>query len=116
MAYNVSALTDYVNQFQDKLTAKSVLTLRSLKYLTVLPSVIYKVDLNIFNNPVAIQDGTNCGFSASGTLSFSQRELTVKELTVQESFCPKDTSDKVHSVLLEARKNEDMPFETGIHR
>jgi len=111
MAYNVAALTDFVNQTQDDLMAKTVLGARSLKYLTILQGIKSSYALNTFDNSFTFQDGTNCGFNAAGTVSFGQRNLVVKEVVVQEELCPKALNAKYTQYQLKPGNTLDLPFE-----
>lgn len=111
MAYNVSALTDYVIQQQDPLMAKTVLGAKSLKFLNVVQGIKSSESLNTFDNSFTFQDGTSCGFNAAGTVSFAQRNLTVKEITVQEELCPKDLNKKYTQYTLKPGNSQDLPFE-----
>ncbi len=111
MAYNVSALTDYVNQTQDELMAKTVLGSRTFDYVTLQAGIKSSASLNTFDNSFTLQDGSSCGFNAAGTVTFGQRLLTVKEITVQEELCPKALQAKYTQFYLKPGKNEDLPFE-----
>jgi hypothetical protein len=46
--------------------------------------------INIMDTDAFFQDGSSCGFNASGTTTFTQRTVTVGKIKVNEALCPKD--------------------------
>jgi hypothetical protein len=53
------------------------------------------------------QDGSSCGFNASGTTTFTQRTLTVGKIKVNEALCPKDLEAKYLQKALPAGSSYD---------
>jgi hypothetical protein len=50
--------------------------------------------INIMDTDAIFQDGSSCGFNASGTTSFTQRTVTVGKIKVNEALCLKDLEAK----------------------
>lgn len=58
------------------------------------------------------QSGTSCGFSASGTTTFTNRSLTVAPIRVHESLCPKTLETTYLQLVLPSGSNpKSIPFE-----
>jgi hypothetical protein len=62
--------------------------------------------LQLFDSTVTFQDD-DCAFNSSGTTTFSQRNLAVEAIKVQEALCPKDLEAKWTQILLRAGSNYD---------
>lgn len=115
MAFDVTALTQYVNEHRSELMSAAVLAFKSSQHFQPLPEVKGPTALNLLSAPVTFQNGDSCGFDASGNVSFSQRILTPGHLKVNESFCP-DALRKYwmqNEVMLGAGR-ETMPFEEKV--
>lgn len=118
--YTVSALTDYVKINQDVLIKNVVLgevkgdTLPKLRKQFGIKT---KERLNYLDVDPAIQDGSSCGFNASGSTVFAERDIETAQLKAQDQYCDKDLLGKYaeYLVKINANKNEsDMPFEREI--
>jgi len=112
MAYNVSALPEYVNQHADELLTKSMLEGTTLDHISIMPNVKYKDSLTYLETTVAFQDASVCGFNPNGTDTLSQRTIEVAPIKVNKEYCPKDLRKTAlnHELLFEAGR-ERMPFE-----
>ena len=117
MAYTVSALTNYVKTNEDVLIKSVVLggvkgdTISNLSLQTGIKT---KERLNYLDVEPAFQDGTNCGFSASGKTEFTDRELETKQYKVQDQYCDRVLLGKFaeYQVKINAQKEaSDLPFE-----
>lgn len=120
MAYTVSALTNYVKTNEDVLIKSVVLggvkgdTIDNLSLQTGIKT---KERLNYLNVEPAFQDGTNCGFSASGKTEFTDRELETKQYKVQDQYCDRVLLGKFaeYQVKINAQKEaSDLPFEAEL--
>lgn len=89
MSFDVSGLTAYVEQQRLPLLTSSVFGARTISMITAQPGIKKSDALNIIDTDVVLQDGTSCGFAASGVTTLSQRILTVAPIKVNERFCPK---------------------------
>ena len=73
-----------------------------------------KEKLNVLNVDPALQDGSNCGFTASGSTTFSDREIETAQLKAQDNYCDKDLLGTFAEwqVKINAQKvDADLPFE-----
>ena len=120
MAYTVSALTNYVKTNEDVLIKSVVLggvkgdTISNLSLQTGIKT---KERLNYLDVEPAFQDGTNCGFSASGSTEFTERELETKQYKVQDQYCDRVLLGKFaeYQVKINAQKEaSDLPFEAEL--
>ena len=94
MAFDVSALATYTKENQDLLVASSVLGSKTASLIksqgNVMVGVKSSEKINIMDTDAFFQDGSSCGFNASGTTTFTQRTVTVGKMKVNEALCPKD--------------------------
>lgn len=111
MAYDVSALVNYVDQTNLQLLRKSFFANKTSKLLTIQTGIKSAEALNIIDNSFSFQvDG--CSFSPNGTTTFTQRTLTVGKIKIQEEFCPKDLNTKYTQLALAPGSADDtLPFE-----
>jgi hypothetical protein len=94
MAFNVDALANYTKENQDRLVSSSVLGSKTAGLIkdqgNVMVGVKSSEKINIMDTDAFFQDGSSCGFNASGTTTFTQRTVTVGKIKVNEALCPKD--------------------------
>jgi hypothetical protein len=94
MAFDVSALANYTKENQDLLVSSSVLGSKTASLIkdqgNVMVGVKSSEKINIMDTDAFFQDGSSCGFNASGTTTFTQRGVTVGKIKVNEALCPKD--------------------------
>lgn len=89
MAFDLNSINKYVNEMSDKLIGKVVTSPKTIKYLTLQTGVKGDTAINLLTNSIFFQDGTACGFSNSGTSTFSQRKITPGVIKAQKSYCDK---------------------------
>lgn len=93
MAFDVSALAAYTKENESLLVAASVLGSKTADLIkskgNVLVNVKSSEKINIMSTDAVFQDGSSCGFNASGTTTFTQRSVTVGKIKVNEALCPK---------------------------
>ena len=98
MAFSVGTLTDYTKQNATDLVVSSILGAKTAQLIKSAGSVMVGVKsaqtINIMDTDAVLQDGTNCGFTASGTTTITQRTLTVSPIKVNEALCPKNLNKK----------------------
>lgn len=120
MSYTVSGLTNYVEVNKDVLIKNVVLggvkgdTIPALRKQLGIKT---KERLNYLNVDPVLQDGSNCGFSASGSTVFSERDIETAQIKAQDQYCDKDLLGKFaeYQVKIAADKDAaDMPFEGEI--
>lgn len=118
--YTVSALTNYVDVNKDTIIKDVVLGYKigdTIANMEKALGVKETQKLNYLNVDPVLQSGKGCGFSASGSTVFTERDVTAKILKVNDQWCPDDLINKYaqYLVKLGANKNADnMPFEEEI--
>ena len=117
MAFNVTGLTDYTNQQSTELVLKSLFGSKTAAVLQAAGQVQVGVKsaeaLNILTGDVYFQaDG--CGYTASGNTTFTQRNITVGKIKVEETLCPKTLEAKWMQTQIAAGSPEEVPFEEQI--
>ena len=118
--YTVSGLTAYVEVNRDVLIKGVVLggvNGDTIPRLRKQLGIKTKERLNYLDVDPAIQDGSACGFSASGKTDFSERDIETAQLKAQDQYCDKDLLGKFaeYAVKIAANKDAaDMPFEREI--
>lgn len=98
MAFDVSTLAAYVKQDERKIFSRSLFDAKTQQLIQAAGNVMVEVKssetVNVMSTDAFFQDGSTCGFTASGTTAFTQRTLTVGKIKVQEALCPKDLEAK----------------------
>lgn len=118
--YTVSGLTTYVEVNKDVLIKNLVLGLAkgdTIRNCRKQLGIKTKERLNYLDVDPSLQDGSNCGFQASGSTVFSEREIETAQIKAQDQYCDKDMLSKFaeYQVKIAATKDAaDMPFEGEI--
>lgn len=117
MSFNVSALTNYVNEQNTDILVKSLFGSKTAAMLQAAGQVQVGVKsaeaLNILSSDVYFQaDG--CGYTASGNTTFTQRTITVGKIKVEETLCPKTLESKWMQTQIAAGSPTAVPFEQSI--
>ena len=98
MAFSVGTLAGYTKENEALLVASSVLGSKTASLIKEQGNVMVGVKsaetINIMDTDAIFQDGSSCGFNASGTTSFTQRTVTVGKIKVNEALCLKDLEAK----------------------
>jgi hypothetical protein len=89
MALNVTALGDFNNEVAGELIAKMVYGGSTMEYITIKEGVKFQEPINLTEVDLVLQNGT-CVSTPSGSLSFSQRNITVCPRTSFDGICLKD--------------------------
>ena len=116
MSFDVSSLTNYVNEQSTDLISRLYFEKTSSDYFT-LQSGVKKTDaLHLLAVTAFPQDGSGCSATASGDVNFTDRDLTVGQITYFSGFCMKDLIPKYTQILLRAgnAETEDMAFEAEV--
>lgn len=94
MGLSLGTLTGYTDQEELTLLVKTIYEPESVQVISsgnpVMKGVKSAKALPIMSSTIYAQDGSSCGFTASGSTAITQREITVKNPKFQDSFCPKD--------------------------
>ena len=117
MAFNVTGLTNYVNEQNTDILVKSLFGSKTASMLQAAGQVQVGVKsaeaLNILDSTVYFQtDG--CGYTSSGSTTFTQRTITVGKIKVEETLCPKTLEAKWMQTQIAAGSPTAVPFEQQI--
>ncbi len=111
MGFVVSSLANYTEENAAQLVASSVLGAKTASLIKSQGNVMVGVKsaetINIMDTDAFFQDGSSCGFNASGTTTFTQRTVTVGKIKVNEALCPKDLESKYLQKALPAGSSYD---------
>lgn len=117
MAFNVSALNNYTNEQSTDLLVKALFSNKTAATMyaanQVQVGVKSSASLNILASTVFFQaDG--CGYNPSGTTTFTQRNITVGAVKVEETLCPKTLEAKWMQTQIMPGSPTMVPFEEQI--
>lgn len=107
MGFTVSSLTNYVNEQSTELLTAMQFQGETAALANVQTGVKSSEALQILTNTPVPQDGSSCGFNASGDTAFTQRILTTAAVKYQDSLCPRTLESKWTQLLLKAGQNYD---------
>lgn len=117
MSFVVSSLNNYTNEQSTDLLVKALFgsktasTLQSAGQVQV--GVKSSASLNLLASTVYFQaDG--CGYNPSGATAFTQRNITVGAVKVEETLCPKTLEAKWMQTQIMAGSPTMIPFEEQI--
>jgi hypothetical protein len=113
MSYSfVSPLTTYTEQQRLPLITKAVFSARSAALFTKQVGIKSSAALNLMDTDANIQSGTVCGWSATGNTTFTQRNITVGAMKIQEALCPRSLEQYwMQSQLTAGSTYDGVPFE-----
>lgn len=108
----VSGLTAYIEQSRDLLLKNILFGKGSRERMSIQTGVKYKEHLHIFDVDPVFGDGSDCGFSAAGTATLTERLIQVAPINVDMEICPKNLLGKYaeYEVRMAATDNP-LPFE-----
>jgi hypothetical protein len=113
MSYSfVSPLTTYTEQQRLPLITKAVFSARSAALFTKQVGIKSAAALNLMDTDAAIAGGDTCGWTSSGTTTFTQRNITVGRMKIQEELCPRSLEQYwIQSQLTAGSTYDSVPFE-----
>jgi hypothetical protein len=112
MAFTFTGLTSYTDQERLPLITKAVFSARSAALFTKQVGIKFAAALNLMDTDALIQSGDACGYTTSGTTAFTQRNITVGRMKVQETLCPRSLEQYWMQTQLTAGSTYDgVPFE-----
>ena len=113
MSYSfVSPLTTYTEQQRLPLITKAVFSARSAALFTKQVGIKSSAALNLMDTDAAIASGDSCGWTSSGTTTFTQRNITVGRMKIQEELCPRSLEQYwMQSQLTAGSSYDGVPFE-----
>ena len=111
MSFSVGTLAAYTKENEQLLVSSSVLGSKTASLIkdqgNVMVGVKSAETINIMDTDAIFQDGSSCGFNASGLTSFTQRTVTVGKIKVNEALCLKDLEAKYLQKALPAGSGYD---------
>jgi hypothetical protein len=89
MPTTTSLTTTYAGELAGEICRKALVSNVSAGYVTMKPNVPYKSVARKINDDVTFAAGT-CDFTPTGTITLTERILTLEEFQVQRQICKKD--------------------------
>ena len=89
MPTTTSLTTTYAGELAGEICAKALMSNVSTQYVTFKPNVPYKSVVRKIDDTVSFAAGT-CDFTPTGTITLTERILTLEEFQVQRQICKKD--------------------------
>jgi hypothetical protein len=112
MAYNFGNLAAYTDQERLPLITKAVFSAKSASLFTKQVGIKFAAALNLMDTDAVLQNGDACGYTSSGTTTFSQRNITVGRMKVMETLCPRSLEQYwMQTQLTAGSMYEGVPFE-----
>ena len=116
MSFSLGTLTAYTEQQRLPLITKAVFSARTAALFTKQVGIKSAAALNLMDTDAALQSGTSCGWSvagaASGTTTFTQRNITVAPMKIQEALCPRSLEQYwMQTQLTQGSTYDGVPFE-----
>jgi hypothetical protein len=113
-AYDVASIGGYVDQVGGELLSKALIGATTPKYVNVRLGIKGTQALNLLNSTASFQAGS-CGWSPSGTTTFTQANIVTCDEKYNEALCYKDLFDTYQSMLMApGQTQETVPFEQQI--
>lgn len=114
MGFNLAGLSTYTDEVGGLLLAEAVVKGKTAELGYVQSGIKGTQAINLLTSTLNVQDGS-CGWNSSGSTTFTQRDITVCNLKVNESLCPADLNEYWAGQFLNAGSyNENVPFEQQI--
>jgi len=112
MSFSLASLTAYTDEQRLPLITKAVFSARTASLFTKQVGIKSAAALNLMDTDAALASGSGCGWTSSGTTTFSQRTLTVAPLKIQEELCPRSLEQYwMQSQLTQGSNYDGVPFE-----
>lgn len=107
-----SRLKNYLETNGVEVLTKALFNSESAKYFNVQTGVTAEQPIIRLDSTITLADASSCGFSATGTDTFTNRLLSPKFLKVNKEFCPKTLLKTwAHSDVKMAATGQELPFE-----
>jgi hypothetical protein len=114
MAFSVATLSDWGKEDSLPILTKALFGGETAALLSdagqVIPGIKYSDNLNILGSTVFFQ-ANGCEPTSSGTTTFTARTLTVGDIQVYETLCPKTLEKKwMQNYMKAGSKQDEVPF------
>jgi hypothetical protein len=108
--YVVSSITGFTDQSSQEIVAKALIGATTPANTTIKLGVRGTQQIQLLNSAPAFQSG-DCGWSSSGTTTFSQVSLSSQHERINEELCFQQLWDTYQSLLLPSGQDpETVPF------
>jgi hypothetical protein len=112
--FNLSSLATYTDEVGGELIRRAILEGETAKIIKVQAGIKGSQAINLLDSTLYVQDGT-CGWNASGTTTYTQRDITVCQYKINEALCPADLNDYwLGQLLTPGSTPQTVPFEEQI--
>lgn len=116
MAYTINDLDSRLKNYLDvngvEVLTKALFNSESAKYFNIQTGVTAEQPIIRLDSTITLADASTCGFTATGSDTFTNRLLTPKFLKVNKEFCPKTLLKTwAHSEVKMNALGQEMPFE-----
>ena len=116
MAYTIndldSRLKNYLETNGTEVLTKALFNSESAKYFQIQTGVTSETPIIRLDSSITLADASNCGFTATGSDTFSNRLLSPKFLKCNKEFCPKTLLKTwSHSDVRMNALGQELPFE-----
>ena len=107
-----SRLKTYLETNGVEVLTKALFNSESAKYFNIQTGVTAAQPIIRLDSTITLADASNCGFTATGSDTFTNRLLSPKFLKVNKEFCPKTLLKTwAHSEVKMNALGQEMPFE-----
>jgi hypothetical protein len=114
-SYDLGGLSTYVDALNSDIISEAVLTPVTMEYVNVIPGIKGTQNVNLLSETLEVQTGTNCGWTNSGSTTFTVAALSVQSLKTNTSLCLQQLNTLWLGQYLNAGSyNENAPFEQSI--
>ena len=105
-------LKTYLETNGVEVLTKALFNSESAKYFNIQTGCTAEQPIIRLDSTITLADASNCGFTATGSDTFSNRLLSPKFLKVNKEFCPKTLLKTwAHSEVRMNALGQEMPFE-----
>ena len=107
-----SRLKTYLETNGVEVLTKALFNSESAKYFNIQTGCTAEQPIIRLDSTITLADASNCGFTATGSDTFTNRLLSPKFLKVNKEFCPKTLLKTwAHSEVKMNALGQEMPFE-----
>lgn len=110
MGFTVGTLAAYVNEQSKELLVALQFEAETASYANIQTGIKSSAALQLLANSPVPQDGSSCGFNASGDTTFTQRTLATSAVKYQDTLCPRTLEAKWTQLMLKKGQNYDESF------
>ena len=116
MSYNITELDNRLKTYLEtngtEVLTKALFNSESAKYFQIQTGVTAETPIIRLDSSITLADASSCGFTATGSDTFSNRLLSPKFLKVNKEFCPKTLLKTwAHSDVRMNALGQELPFE-----